>query len=99
MSLHRASAAMARTGTPAAMTIVEAVNQVEITCTTTSGADGQLSGEMRFCARCKSGRLFMTNMHPLQIASAPDAFGDAVAGIARQAINPFYTGKSQRFDR
>jgi hypothetical protein len=75
-----------------AMTIVEAIDQMEITGPTASGADSQFAGEMRFCACSKCRSLFVPNMNPLEIFSPADGIGDAVQRIAGHTVNILYSG-------
>ena len=56
-------------GDAAALTIVEAVDQMQVSRTAASGADGQFAGEMGFGASRECRRLFMAHMNPLESRS------------------------------
>src|SRR5262245_15615664 len=83
-------------GHPAAVTVVEAVDQVQIPRTATAGADGQASGEMRFCASGKRRRLFMAHVHPSHVLLAAQRIHDAVK---RVACDPVYALDSRLRER
>src|SRR5258708_7506897 len=72
----------------AAVTIVKAVDQVEIAWAATAGAHGQVSCEMRFRAGCKGGCFFMPYVHPLHIPPHANGVGNAVQRIAGNTIDP-----------
>ena len=59
-------------GNTAAMTVVESVDQMQVTGTTTSGTDSQSPGEMRFRASGKRRRLFMSHVNPLTLLLPAD---------------------------
>ena len=47
------------------MTIIEAVDQMEIAWTAASGAHGQLFGQLCFCAGSEGRCFFVSDRHPL----------------------------------
>src|SRR5437879_7068295 len=65
-----------------AVTVVEAVDQMEIARATTAGADGQAAAEMRLRARGKRRRLFMAHGNPLEIVPFADGIRDAIERVA-----------------
>ena len=72
----------------AAVTVVEPVDQVQISGTATSSTNCQLSGEMGFRTRRKRCRFFMAQMDPLQFSGCSNRVGDAVERITRNSKNP-----------
>src|SRR2546430_432890 len=85
-------------GHTTAVTVVEAVDQMQITGATTAGADCQASGEMRVRARGKRRRLFMSHVNPLDIVLFADGIRDAIERVARDSVDSFDPSESQRFD-
>jgi hypothetical protein len=69
------------------LTVVEAVYQVEIAGAAASGANGQPPCEMGFGAGGKGGRLFVPDVHPLEIAPLSDCIGDAIEGVAGNSVD------------
>jgi len=49
---------------PAAMAVIESVDQMQIPRSATAGAYRKLAGEMSLCARGKRGRLFVPHVNP-----------------------------------
>src|ERR1700682_1189943 len=68
-------------GHPAAVTVVEPVDQVQVAGTAAARADGQSSGEMRFRARGERRRLLVPHMNPPQAFLPADRIGDSVEGV------------------
>ena len=52
----------------APMTVIEAIDQMQVSRTAASGADRQFAGEMRFGASRERGCLLMADMNPLESA-------------------------------
>jgi hypothetical protein len=69
------------------MAIEQAVYEMQIAGSATTGADGKLSGQMRFGTRGESRRLFMPHMDPFNLALAPKRVGQPVQTIADNAID------------
>ena len=59
-------------GDTAAMTVVESVDQMQVTGAATSGADSQSPCEMRFRASGKRCRLFMSHVNPSNLVLPAD---------------------------
>src|SRR5580704_8657828 len=72
---------------PAAVTIVEPVDQMQIARAATSRANGQLPGKMRFRASGKRRRLFMSYMHPLNLLVCANRIRDAIERVPRYAVH------------
>src|SRR6266446_204926 len=86
-------------GNSAAMTIVKTVDQMQIAWTATSGAHGQLFGQLRFGAGGERRRFFVPDRHPLQIFARPDRIGDAVQRITHQSVNSFHARRDKRINQ
>ena len=80
---------------PAAVTVVEAVDQMEITGATTAGADCQSSTQMGVRAGGERRRFFMVHGNPLDIVPFADGIGDAIERVARDAVDSLDAGSSQ----
>ena len=72
---------------PAAVTVVEPVDQMQVPGTAAPGADGQPSCEMRFRSSGKRCRLFMSHMNPLNLLLCPNRVRDAVKRVAGNTVN------------
>src|SRR5215831_13056702 len=75
-------------GHAAAMTIVQAVDEVQVARAAASGADGQTPGEVRFRARGERRRFLMPHVYPLELVLSADGVRDAVEGIAGDSVHP-----------
>ena len=73
---------------PAAVTIVESVDQVQISGTAAPGADRQSAGEMGIRARGKGCRFFMPQMNPIELFGCSNRVGNAIERIAGDTVNP-----------
>jgi hypothetical protein len=73
---------------PAAVTVVESVNQVQISGTAAPGANRQPSGEMRIRARGEGRRFFMPQMNPIQLFGCSNRVGNAIERVAGDTVNP-----------
>ena len=83
----------------AAVAVVESVDQVEISGTATAGANRQPAGKMSLSARGKSCCFFMAQMNPIQFSGGSDRLGNAVEGIAGDAVNPAHPGLCQNINQ
>jgi hypothetical protein len=72
---------------PAAVTIVEPVDQMQVAWAATSRANGQFPREMRFRAGGKRRRLFVSHMDPLNWLVCANRVRDAIERIAGNAVN------------
>src|SRR5271154_663778 len=75
----------------ATMAVEKPIDQMEVSGTTTAGAYGQLSADVRFGASGKRRCFFITNVHPLNSGSCPNRVRDAIEGIAWQAPDASHT--------
>ena len=82
----------------AAVTVEQAVNQMDIAWPATSSADRQFTGEMGLCTGGKGSRLFVAYVNPFDFLVPADLFQDGIQGISHDPINPFYSGGDQGFD-
>jgi hypothetical protein len=74
---------------PAAVTVIEAVDQVHIPRAAAPGADGELAGEMRFGARGKGCRLLMPYSNPSNLFALAKCICDSVQRVSSDSINSF----------
>jgi hypothetical protein len=72
-----------------AMTIEEAVDQVQVARTATAGADGETSGRGRVRTGGKGCRFLVAGVHPADRAELIKAVGQSIQTIARHAPDPF----------
>jgi len=73
--------------------VEQAVYQVQIARATASGANGELTRQMRFRPRRKGRHLLVPDMHPLDLALAANGIGDAVEAVADNAVDPLDAGE------
>ena len=71
----------------AALAIVKAIDQMQVSGAAASGAYRQFAGEMRFRARRERGCLLMTHMNPLDLLVGANRIGDAIERVAGDAVN------------
>src|SRR6516165_8721424 len=73
------------------VTIEQAIDQVQIARSAAPGADSEFAHQMRLGASRKTGNLLVPEMHPLDLALAPDRVGQPVQAIADNAENSLDT--------
>jgi hypothetical protein len=78
-----------------AVTVEQAVDQVQIAGPAAAGADGELTGQMRFRASREGRDLLVPNVDPVDLALSPERVGEAVEAIADNAIDPLDASRSQ----
>jgi hypothetical protein len=78
---------MARTGNPVAVTVVQSVDQMQISRTAASGTNRQRSGEVGFCSSGEGRRFLMAQMDPIQFSGRADRVGNAVERVAGNSID------------
>jgi hypothetical protein len=83
---------------PAAVAVVQAVDQVQIARTAAARADGQASGEMRFRARGEGRRLLVPHVNPPHALLPANRIGDSVQGVAGYAVDPLDSLGDQSID-
>ena len=81
----------------AAMAVEQAVDQVEVAGTATPRADGQLAGQIGFCARGEGGAFLMAHVHPIDDVQPAQRVGEAVQGVADDAIDALDPRMDQGF--
>src|SRR5260370_806747 len=74
-------------GNAAAMTVVEAVDQVQVPGTTTPGADRQPSREMCLRSGGKCCRLFMSHVNPSNSFLCSNRVRDAIERVAGNTVD------------
>src|SRR5215471_1421697 len=77
--------------------IKKAVDQMQIAGSAAAGTDGELTRQMRFGARRKTGHFLVADMHPLDLSLAANGIGDAIEAVADDAVDPLYAGECQGF--
>src|ERR1700723_756110 len=86
-------------GDAAALAIVKAVDQVQVSGPAASGAYSQFAGEMRLCARRERGCLLIASANPLNLLAGANRIRDAIERIARDAENSLNSGSQQDVDQ
>src|SRR5947199_404614 len=84
-----ASAAISSSdGHTVAVAIVQPVDQVQVAGAAAAGADGELAGEVRLCARGEGRGLLVPHVHPSKLVLSPDGVGDPVQRVSGDSIDP-----------
>ena len=79
-------------GDAAAVAVIESVDEVEIAGAAAAGAYGEVAGEMGFSTGGEGGDFFVAEMDPVEFAGGTDGFGDAVEGVAGDAVDAAHAG-------
>src|ERR1700745_2350644 len=74
----------------AALTVVEAVNQMHVAGATTSGTYRQLASEMSFSPGGERRCLLVSYTNPAEVLSSANRIGNSVERVARDSIHPFH---------
>src|ERR1700741_2201258 len=74
----------------AALTVVEAINQMHIPGATTSGTYCQLASEMSFSPGSERRRLLVSYTNPADVLSSANRICNSVERVARDSIDPFH---------
>ena len=90
---------MAEHGNARAVTIEETVDQVQIAWPAAPRADRELAGQVRLGARRESGNFLVSDMHPFDLALAPNRVGQPVQAVADNTVDPLDTGCSEGFGK
>jgi hypothetical protein len=72
----------------AAMAVVESVDQMQVTWTTTSSAHRQIPGEVSFRSRRECCGFFMPDGYPLDVVPRSDRFGNSIEGVSGKSVDP-----------
>src|SRR5580692_1416427 len=74
-------------GDAAALAIVKAVDQMQVSWPAASSAYSQFATEMRLCACGESGCFLMAHANPFDAFAGTNRIGDAIERIAWDAVN------------
>ncbi len=79
-------------GNTGAMTVIKSIDKVEISRTTTAGADSELSCDLSI-GSCGEGRcFFMPHVQPLNFFALSYGVGQTVERVPHNAVDPSYSG-------
>ena len=81
-----------------AVTVVQAVDQVQIARAAAAGADRELTGQIRLGAGGKGGDLFVAEVQPGDPTMAAQRVGEAIQAVADDAVNALYAGGGEGLD-
>src|SRR5215472_4686025 len=84
---------------PASMTIEKSIDKMEIARPATSGADSQLSRDVRVGTSGEGSNLFMSDVDPFNRLFAADRVDDADQRIAHDTVNAFGAHVSQSLNK
>src|SRR6516165_3738265 len=85
-------------GNTRAVTVKQAVDEVQVARSATAGANGELTREMGFGAGRERGDLFVPHMDPFDFALTAYGVRQAVQAIANDAVDPLDARCSEGFD-
>jgi hypothetical protein len=85
-------------GRPTAVSIIQSVDQVEISGSTTTRADGQLPGDLRLSRSGERADLFMADLNPGNALMTAQGIDKAIQRISGHAIDSFYSHLDKCFD-
>src|ERR1700751_2214886 len=74
----------------AALTVIEAVNQMHVAGATTSGTYRQLASEMSFSPGGERRCLLVSYTNPANVLSSANRICNSVERVARDSIDPFH---------
>src|ERR1700761_2380252 len=72
----------------ASLAVIQTIDQMQISRPAAASADGQFPSEMCFGSGRECGRLFVTDMNPLDILARSDRVGDAIQRIPGNTVYP-----------
>jgi hypothetical protein len=78
-----------------ALTVEQAVDQMQVSGATASGANRKLSRQLRLGARRERRAFLMTHVDPLDDPVAPQGVREAIERVTHHAINAFDTGMDE----
>jgi len=79
------------------MSIVQAIDQMHVSWSTTTRARREVATQLRFCTGRKCGFLFVTDMDPLQLTIVPYGVYDRIQAISDDTIDSLHPGLYQVF--
>jgi hypothetical protein len=85
-------------GSHTSVSIIQSVDQVEITRPATTRADGQLPGDLRLSSGCERAGLFMADLHPGNALVTAEGVNNAVQRISGHAVDSLYSHLNKCFD-
>jgi hypothetical protein len=71
----------------ASVTVIKAVDQVQVAWAATSRAHGQLAREMGLCTRGEGGGFFVSHVNPSNLGLRSNRVGDSIQRVARESKN------------
>src|SRR4051812_42255334 len=80
----------------ASMTVIQAVDQVHITGTTTTGTHGQRSAQMCFRAGRKRPNFLVPHWDPNDVLTSANGVGNAIQGVSCDPKDALYPRCYQR---
>src|ERR1700719_4382110 len=86
-------------GDKISVTVVEPINQMQVTGTATSGTDGQASRAVGVGAGGERSGFFVSYVNPARSLSSANGVGDPVERVAGDSVDSLYSGADQRFDQ
>src|SRR4029077_19242949 len=72
--------------------VEQTINEMEIPGPATSGADGEITRQLRLRARRKSSSLLVAHMDPFQLLIVMNRINNAVQRISDDAVDPTDSG-------
>jgi hypothetical protein len=81
------------------MTVIQAVDQVHITGTTTTGTHGQRSAQMCFRAGRKRPNFLVPHWDPNDVLTSANGVGNAIQGVSCDPKDALYPRCYQRLDQ
>src|SRR6202030_1218538 len=79
-------------GHSGAMAIEQAIDEMEVAGSAATGANGEVSRQVRFGPRREGGHFLVPNMDPFDLALAPQRVGQPVQAVAHDTIDTLYAG-------
>src|ERR1700682_471968 len=83
---------------PRAVAVEQAIDQVQVARTATSGADRETARDMRTRAGRERGDFLVPDMQPLNAAMAAQGIGEAIEAVAYDSIDTLDTGGGEGLD-
>jgi len=84
-------------GDTRAVTVEQAVDEVQIAGSTAPRADGKLICQMSLGAGCECGDFFVAHVNPLDLPLPSDGVSQTIEAVADDAIDPLDANGCERF--